>query len=102
MRPPTGSPSRVRLDAARAELALTVVIVVTAVAVLAAIGGGVLVALQLRHGPPRVMLPPRVYGSTSVHAVQDRPEPRALGAGWPGLVPWSAWDSCLSSYAGWG
>ena len=65
--------------AAVAELARAVVVIVVGVVVLAAIGGTVVVALRLRHGTPRA-LPSRVYGSTSVHAVQDRTEPRALPA----------------------
>jgi hypothetical protein len=65
--------------AAVAVLARLVVIIVIAAVALAAIGGGAAIVLRLRHGPPRAPQP-RVYGSRSVHAMQDRPEPRALPA----------------------
>jgi hypothetical protein len=65
--------------AAVAELARAVVIIVIAVVVLAVAATVAAVALRLRDGPPRA-LPPRVYGSTSVHAVRDRTQPRALPA----------------------
>jgi len=57
------------------ELLRAVVIILIVGAVLAVTAG----ALRLRHRQPRA-LPPRVYGTTSVPAVQDRPEPRALPA----------------------
>jgi hypothetical protein len=68
--------------AAAADLVRAVVIIVIAAVALAAIGVAAAVALRLRHWPPRA-LPSRVYGSTSVHPVQDRPVPRALPARQP-------------------
>ena len=62
--------------------ALTNLIEVLAViiAALAALGTAALVCLlRLRRQPPRT-LPPQLYGSPSVHAVQGRPGPRALPA----------------------
>jgi hypothetical protein len=65
--------------AAVGELLRAVVIIAAVAAALAVAAVAAAVALRLRGGysRPRV-LPPRVYGSTSVHAVQGRPEPRAL------------------------
>jgi hypothetical protein len=65
--------------AAVAELARLFAIALIAVMVLAVIAGGTAVAYRRRHGQARV-LPPRVDGNGSVHAMQDRPEPRALPA----------------------
>ena len=65
--------------AAVGELLRALVIIAVVVVVLAAAATGTVVALRLRHRPPRA-LPPRVFGSTSVHAVRGRPEPRALPA----------------------
>jgi hypothetical protein len=65
--------------AAVAKLARAVVIIMIAVVGLASIGGVAGMVLRLQHGQAR-LLAPRVYGSTSVHAAQGRPEPRALPA----------------------
>jgi hypothetical protein len=67
--------------AAVGELLRAVVIIAAVAAALALAAVAVAVALRLRggHNRPR-LLPPRVHGSASVHAVQDRPEPRALPA----------------------
>ena len=65
--------------AAVTELARLVVIAVAVLGALAARGGAAFVGYRLRHGAPRA-LPPRVYGPTSVHAVQGRPEPPAIEA----------------------
>ena len=59
------------------ELLRVVVIIAAVVVALAA--GGAAVVLRLLHSQPRA-LPRRVFGSTSVHAVRGRPEPRALPA----------------------
>ena len=65
--------------AAVGELLRALVIIAAVVVVLAVAATGAAVALRLRHRPPPP-LPPRVYGSTSVHAVRDRTQPRALPA----------------------
>ena len=62
--------------AAVGELLRALVIIAMVVVVLAVAATGAAVALRLRHRPPPP-LPPRVYGSTSVHG---RPEPQALPA----------------------
>ena len=67
------------MAAAVGELLHALAIMAIDVVVVAVAATAAAVAYRLRHGPPRA-LPPRVYGNTSVHAVQDRPEPRALPA----------------------
>jgi len=54
-------------------------LVIIAMVVVAVAATGVALALRLRHGPPRA-LPRRVFGPASVHAAQDRTQPRALPA----------------------
>ena len=65
--------------AAVGELLRALVIIAMVVVVLAVAATGVALALRLRHGPPRA-LPRRVFGPASVHAAQDRTQPRALPA----------------------
>jgi hypothetical protein len=65
--------------AAVAAVAEALVITIAVLGALVLLAGAAFVTYRLRHGQPRA-LPPRVYGSTSIHAMQGRAEPRALPA----------------------
>jgi hypothetical protein len=65
--------------AAVGAIAEALVITIAVLGGLALAAGAAFALHRLRHGQPRA-LPPREYGTTSVHPVQGRPQPRALPA----------------------